>query len=731
MTSATTVVTTVLTAPDSFTARHAAVRLLEDTPTLRSRVERVAEAGDPILFTVVSDAADPSMDNTACGTVFWSESRTADEVVGVLGVVVDVGTAAAISHSSDRWTSRDPGGPNQDASPARLGTKAPGEDWDVTDLLRGPDDVVAVQDGRESLRYGELRAAAEAVAAGIVDSGPTGRILIRGRRDVRTVVAMLGCWLASTAWCAVDITAPRARRDAIESDVRPDLVLDSADVELRGTPNSPAVRKPSRIPADAVGYLVATSGSTGRPKVSALPAGGLRPLLRAWRREYAFTSPQRVCQIGSLEGDVFIGDMLKALDTAGTLHIVPDEQRADPEAVADLVDRYTCTFIESTPVLVTAVLRELARGDLHRPTVTVVGSDVFRANEARHLVELAAGRTRVVNGYGTTECMIESLVYDCTELPTDHEGLCPIGRPLDGTAVTVRRPDHTVAAVGEVGALHLAAPGATLGYLTAGKLTPVGPELDTGDRAAVDPSGFVAFHGRADAMVKVRGYRVEPAEVEDALLTVAGIGEAHVTSFRRAGATELVAFVSGSNDIDAATVRSALRGILTEGAIPARIQVMARLPRLETGKLDRLALAREAERYERDPLAPRPSRTESDVEGPAGLRQTVARCWEAVLGGPADPSIGFFDQGGTSVLLIALAEELRTALGANHPVAVADLFRYPSIDTYIGMIERRRSTRSVPPPSEPKPADLDRRGILEAVAAGRMSVAEARRLMAS
>lgn len=744
MNTATSMVTTTVTAPDPFTARKLAAARIDATPALRECVLRVDGEGTPLVLSYAPARA-ISGGSPAVGGIRGEAFLAAapDEGDGatsyIVGVVVDPTTAAKVTRLSDAQDWRTARPPATHAGAARLGTRGSSEAWRVDLLLGGTGHDVAVSDGDRVMTYDELRAAAERVAMRVLAARDRARVLLRGRRDVRTAAAMLGCWMAGAAWCAVDLAAPVSRRKAVEADVRPDLVLDAAEMDLDscGAPDG-GRELPGGLGADDVAYFVASSGSTGRPKVSALPAGGLAPLVRAWRQEYGFSDPQVVCQIGSLEGDVFLGDLLKALGTGGALHIVPDERRADPAAVADLVAGHACSFVESTPVMIAALLRELDRRDTHWPGLVVVGSDVFRAAEARALTGLAGARTRIVNGYGTTECMIESLVYDCDEMPVDHDGLCPVGRPLPGTEVTIRRPDGSVAAVGEVGTLCLAAPGAMVGYVVDGELRASGPEVDTGDRAAMDTLGVVTLYGRADSMVKVRGHRVEPAEVEDALLRIPGVREAHVTSFRRAGASELMAFVAGSGvgDVvgDVVGLRATLRRTLTDAAVPAVFKALPRLPRLETGKLDRLAMDRQARAHER-PLEHSGGRAAADHVEATGdmdaLEHKVAGCWQSVLGASPDRAAGFFDQGGTSVLLIALAEHLRETLGPEHPVAVADLFRHPSIDSYVGMLRGRRAVAPTGAQQPGAAASTARRRVLEDVAAGRLSVEEARRLMTS
>ncbi|MFH8350191.1 non-ribosomal peptide synthetase [Streptomyces sp. NPDC018045] len=597
------------------------------------------------------------------------------------------------------------------------GRKAEPADWDVLRLLTSaPDDRHAVTDEHGALTYGELRAGAFAVARHLKDDHgvrPGDRIALVGGRDAATATCILGAWLAGAAWCAVDRELPRPRRESVLGALLPQTVLDTASVPASSAKDAPAR---TVLAADAVAYFVATSGSTGTPKLSALPAGGLRPLLDGWSAYYGLNEPHRVLQIGSWEGDVFLGDLLKALESGGTLVICPQQRRSDPEFLARTVVEQDISFAETTPTLMRALMRALGRRKCGL-RVAVVGSDTFRMEEARELSRLVPAGTRLVNGYGLTECMIESVVYDCAALmrtPGLEDGLCPLGAPLPGTAVRVVHPETgRVLPRGVVGELVIDSPGVGLGYV--GADGPVaeggfaGEGFRTGDQVSLDADGLMHFHGRSDSRVKVRGHRVELGDVENALLRVPGVAEAYVSPFERSSVTELAAFVASPAEMTEAFVRSELLAYIPAAIVPVRFHLSQALPRLPNGKLDRRAMKVQNQQ------------NENFSEIPEDLPGRIRYCWESVLGRPVATGSTFFDQGGTSLLVITLAELLRETLGPEYEFSVADLFRWPTIDTFASALHLRAEPHGGGQRAGSAP---ERREMLQALAQGNASVEE-------
>lgn len=665
-----------------------------------------ADAAEPIARQVYGSGgtADPLSLTVGFGErtwllAEWDESRYDGRVVQEL-----LKTVAHFASSSDElddiyvtgsWVTP------AEHSRAVLGSAVPERPWAIGDYLgTGADDAIAVEDSNSFCTYAELRRRSQAMATHLrhrLGLRPGDRVAFIGRRGADAAAAICGAWQAGITWCAVDSElAPRRRRQVLDA-LRPDRQVSLE--EDRWDDGSAVIQDPAdfaeTLPADRPAYLVATSGSTGTPKVVALPAGGLAPLVDAWREAYApGPDGHRVLQLGSWTSDVFLGDLLKALSTGGRLVVCPDERRVDMAHLETLIAEHRISLIESTPALVLALLRHVARaggGKVPSLRALIVGSDAFRIEELEEMRALLWPKVRLVNGYGLSECMIESTVHDSVQ-PTgvSRSGLCPIGSPLPGTEVDIVDERGGRLPRGARGEVRITSPGVGLGYLIEGELQTGGGftsrsgvrSYRTGDFGFIDPDGTIQFFGRRDAQVKIRGHRVEIGEIENALLRLDGVDEVHVRADGAAGSVALRAFVGARDGVDSDRLRSELRELLPSHAIPQAIDVMAELPRTESGKMDRVALA---ERPLPSPAAgPAPSAADTPFV------TTIQEIWESLLGHPVDLDRSFFDSGGHSILVITLFERLRERFG-DLEFTVADLFRYPTITKFARYLTGGRS----------------------------------------
>jgi amino acid adenylation domain-containing protein len=690
-----------------------------------------APGGGPLARAVYGSAgsADPlclTVDVGECTRLLveWDESRydgrTVRQLLRALAYFAARPEEAERRAASGGWLT------DEEHADAVLGAAAAPRPWAVAGLLRpGAGDAVAVACDDEVWTHADLREQAAAMAGHLRGLGlrPGARVAFLGQRGPAAAAALCGAWLAGLTWCAVDAGLPDQRRARLLAAFRPDRMVDLDQDPWRVPSGPPAAADDTAahpcavLPPDTPAYLVSTSGSSGEPKAVALPAGGLAPLVDAWHTAYpAGPDGHRVLQLGSWTADVFLGDLLKALSTGGRLVVCPDERRVDLDHLADLIGRHRITLLESTPVLVRALLRRLAeRGERPESLRTlIVGSDAFRAEELAELRGLLWPGLRLVNGYGLSECTIESLVYDCAAdgragAARSRSGLPPVGAPLPGTAVEIVDPAGRRLPRGAVGELRITGPGVGLGYLADGGLQPDGRfeqtadgrAYRTGDFGSIDPDGTVQFFGRRDAQVKIRGHRIETGEVENALLGLAGVDEVWVRAAGPAGRVRLHAHVGSASGADPDRLRGGLRELLPEYAVPDTFDVLARLPRTGNGKVDRTALAA------RPAPAARPRPAPAD-ESP--LAAEIRGVWEDLLGHPVDPDRSFFDSGGHSILVIALFERLRSRFG-RFEFTVADLFRHPTV---------RRFARHLDAPAGP----ADRMAVLRAVERGELSPAE-------
>ena len=401
-----------------------------------------------------------------------------------------------------------------------------------------------------------------------------------------------------------------------------------------------------------------------------------------------------------------------------------------------LMHERAVTLLESTPTLVASLFRHL-RG-LAAPTAwrtAIVGSDTFRTSELQALVTARPASVSLYNGYGLSECTIESLVLDCTSsFAQTGSGLVPFGTPLPGVQAMVVDDRGRLLPPFAVGALRLSGAQVGLGYLADGELasadvfSPSGNgvgSFTTADLVHLDEDGCFHAHGRGDRQVKVDGHRVELGDVENNMLSASGVTGASACTLYDGRTTRLVAFYSGP--VDAVALRATLQAKLPAPAVPAVLHKLDALPRNSNGKVDLpelLQLARSVTKPTSRPTAPLVPVSQQD----STLLAQITALWGEVLNQPVAVDRTFFDQGGTSLLVIVLHERLH-ALLPEAEFGVADLFHHPTVRGFVeflqGPVEGSAQSSAQGTSVLADPARGQRREVLEAVAQGRLGPTEA------
>ncbi|HYR09499.1 MAG TPA: amino acid adenylation domain-containing protein, partial [Longimicrobium sp.] len=398
--------------------------------------------------------------------------------------------------------------------------------------------------------------------------------------------------------------------------------------------------------------VIHTSGSTGTPKGVMVPHRGVPNLAYAQARRFGIDGASRVLQFASVSFDAAVAEVFDALLAGATLVLASREALLPGEGLLETLRRGRVTVATLPP----SVLAVLPPDDLPElRTVVSAGEAVDAATVERW----SAGRA-FVNAYGPTEVTVCATAARC-----EADGRAPaIGRALENVRVYVLDAAGRPAPVGVPGELYVGGVGVVRGYLgrpglTAGKFVPdpfggeTGARLyRTGDRVRWRPEGILEYLGRLDEQVKVRGFRIEPGEIEAVLSAHAEVREARVIVREDApGETRLVAYVVGS--VEADELREHLRRSLPEYMVPSAFMVLEALPLTPNGKLDRKALpAPEGDAYAR-----------GSYEAPLGeVEAALAGMWAEMLGlervGRRDH---FFKLGGHSLLAIKLIERMRRA----------------------------------------------------------------------
>ncbi|AGZ44108.1 non-ribosomal peptide synthetase [Actinoplanes friuliensis] len=561
---------------------------------------------------------------------------------------------------------------------------------------------VAVVGDDASLSFAELDERSNRLARLLIDQGvgPEVVVALRMSRSVDFVVAALAVVKAGGAYVPVDVAYPAARAEFMMADARarcvvtttsaaspgssaiPQVVLDDPKVvdELAGL-DGHAVRDADRheeLLPDHAAYLIFTSGSTGVPKGVVVTHRSAQNLVRAQAQILGLGPGRRRLQFASVSFDASVSEVWTTL-LSGAALVVADASRLVPgPALVDLVRSRGVTHVTLPPSLLSAV--EDAGGLPDAVTLVVAGEACPPAVAARWCRD-----RRMLNAYGPTEATVAATVSD----PLTGDGTPPIGRPLPNVRVYVLDELLREQPVGVPGELYLAGAGLARGYagrtaLTAQRFvadpfgTPGERMYRTGDVVRRRADGQLEYQGRADDQVKIRGVRVEPGEIESALMGLAGVDQAVVVAHGDGADRRLVAYVVADADgPDAAGLRRNLAAVVPDHLVPSVFTMLDSMPVTVNGKVDRKALP--------DPAGDAGVR---DFVPPVGaVEQTLARLWEDVLGVPrVGRTDEFYRLGGHSLLATQLVNRVRTAMNVELPVrdlfetsTLADLARRVSV----------------------------------------------------
>ncbi len=565
-------------------------------------------------------------------------------------------------------------------------------------VAANPDRPAVLGDER-SLTYHELGSAAAATAAAIaVSPAGAGPAALVCRHGVNTVVAMLAALAGGRAYVPLDPAFPPRRLAEILADCAAAvLITDDEHRELAnrlaviaGVAELPTVRVAapaatadltatlaglrSRAEPEDPAYLLYTSGSTGVPKGVVQSHRNVLASVATHIRDFAIRPEDRTSVLTSFGFDMAVTDTYAALLSGAAAVPVDIRTFGLGHLVRALAERAVSIY-HSTPTVFRYLTASLGP-DGRLPAIRSVllgGEEV-----TRHDVELTrrhfAPDAVFVNGYGATEISFIAQYH----LPATADldlAVVPVGYPLDGIEVVlVDRAQRPTCLTGEV---LVRSPRVALGYwrrdeLTAGRFGSWRGErcYRTGDVATRLADGRLVFRGRADRMVKIRGFRVELGEVEAHLSAVAGVGQAAaIARPTSAGEQEIVGYVVAARggSLDPSAVRAALVAELPEFMLPRTVVVLDGLPMGPTGKLDTRALP-----------AP-PSTVEALAAPPASaLEEMIGAAWCAALGIPrVDRHVSFIDMGGHSLQVALVQQRLEAELGRHLPVA--RFFEFPTV----------------------------------------------------
>jgi amino acid adenylation domain-containing protein len=570
----------------------------------------------------------------------------------------------------------------------------------VAAQARRTPDAVVVREGNRAVTYAELDLRADRLASALRarGAGPDVRIGVLLPRGADLVTAELGVMRSGAAYVPLDPDGPAGRLSHIRADAAIEVVVTTgAHAARRPQPtrvvlldNLPeATGPPPRTPAPGdLAYVMYTSGSTGRPKGVMVEHRSLASFTRWGRSEYALGPGDLTTMVSAPGFDVSGMDLWPSLSAGACVCVADRDTCLSPTRLqAWLLDEgITVAYL---PTALAEAVLGLVWPERTVLRVLQAGGEALRSRPA------PGSSFTLVNGYGPTE---DTIFATTSAIAPDGDGPPDIGRPVTGTTVYVLDERGRPVPAGVVGELYLGGTGVARGYLGQPGLTakafvpdPFAPTpgarlYRTGDLVRFRGDGRLDFLGRRDAQVQIRGFRVEPGEIETVLRRHPAIATAHVALN---GDGRLVAWcvpADGGGPLPApADLRRHLTYDLPDHMIPAAYVALDRIPRNANGKVDAAALP-----------PPGEIAVAGALDEPATPTERVlAEIWCEVLEVPAVGVLdNFFDLGGHSLLVHLVHDGIVQRLGA-WP-ALVDLFEHPTVRALARFLDAGAEPPAVP-----------------------------------
>lgn len=565
-------------------------------------------------------------------------------------------------------------------------------------------DRTAMVCGAETITFGDLVARAFSLASAIenvVAGDRNGVVAVLTDNPHQLAVAAVAAWKTHLPYLPVAPSSPseRIRHMLVEANARvivsgtrrpSNLSNDTwAQIDFEDFANvsatnlsGPMAEGSQLVPTD-LAYIIYTSGSTGTPKGVAVTHGNLANLVSWYKDAFEVTAQDRTTQIRSLTCDVAVMEIWGPLSQGACIYAVDRATYLVPEQLRDYLVRNEITICEA-PSLIAEQLVTLKWPSQTKLRYLQTGGEALRVFPPADVL------FQFVNNYGPTECTVVSTSAVLGQ--GDGDSLPAIGRPITGVKLFVLDADLRPVSDGERGELFIGGAGVAAGYVGRPELTSERflriPSLDqrgylyrTGDIGRKRPDGNYEFCGRVDDQIKLRGHRIEPAEIICALRSHPAVSAAAVTTIGEGLHKQLVAYLVFRAEASADDISGHVRALLPDYMLPDLLVRLEAIPLAGHGKIDYSAL-------------PFPNRSNllamemSSLEPLTEIQIEVA----SILANVAKrPNIGFTDNffrlGGNSLLAAQVVAKVRRSFGVNIPVL--SVFESPTVKGLSAVIEQQ------------------------------------------
>ncbi|MDQ2902116.1 MAG: amino acid adenylation domain-containing protein [Chloroflexota bacterium] len=599
---------------------------------------------------------------------------------------------------------------------------------------RTPNAIAAVFE-QESLTYAALNRRANQLAhhlqaAGV---GPEVRVGLCMERSLDVLVGLLGILKAGGAYVPLDVAYPEERLAFLLADAHIPVLVTQPHLHAHvpahlarivdvSSDNEALAQECSSNPhsgvtVDNLAYVIYTSGSTGKPKGTLITHAHIGRLFDATEQVFAFNERDVWTLFHSYAFDFSVWELWGAWLYGGRLVVVPYWVSRSADAFYDLLIHERVTVLNQTPSAFRQLMQVDALADI--PYKLALRWVIF-GGEALDIHSLAPWFERhgdhapqLVNMYGITETTVHVTQRVLTKEDADqHTSGSMIGTPIADLRTYILDASYQLLPTGVPGELYVGGAGPARGYLGRPELTaerflpdPFSTEpgarlYKTGDLARYHADGNIEYLGRIDAQIKLRGFRIEPGEIEAVLTSHPRVWEALVLVREDTlGEKRLIAYmgVDDPQTLSESELRHFLKERLPDYMIPGTFVMLSHLPQTSNGKVDRRALP--------EPEVLRPALEAGYVAPRTAIEQSIATIWQELLHiekvGTYD---NFFDLGGHSLLMLHIQRRLQALL--KRDISVIELFQYPSVSALAEHLVQQQQPKAETLPTSQKRAEL-------------------------
>ena len=578
--------------------------------------------------------------------------------------------------------------------------------------------AVAVTDHRAQRTYGELNEYANRIAHYLIQRGaaPEERVVVLLDQDMDLIAVLLGVLKSGAAYVPVDPEYPDERVGYIIADAAPAVIITTIDQEDRLPPGNrtvvlldveniaigqmPAHNPRTHVTPRHMAYIIYTSGSTGQPKGVVVEHGSLVAFTRSAAEIYEIRPDDRMLQFASISFDASAEEIYPTLFSGATLVMKPRDELHTPSRFCDFCRERGVTILDLPTSYWHLLADEVDTLSLpEQVRLVIIGGDEAHGSRVEKWNRHAGNDIRLLNTYGPTEATVAVTWADLStgKSSASFPGKVSIGTPFPTVNLCILNHFGQPALPGTRGELCIGGTQTARGYLNREELTQNAfvklPGLHrettffkTGDQVELTAEGDIVFHGRVDRQIKIRGFRVEPGEIEGAARNHPAIAQCAVSAFKQADGTVITgAFLEirprDRENFKLKEFKTWLSSKLPRHMMPSRLIPVDALPLTPSGKIDYPALVI-------------PSGKALDDDSPSQAHDFSAPCqaelkdiWETILGTAVtrcDES--FFDVGGSSLHAIKLITAIEKKFKVSLPIIA--IFKTPTIEGLAQKIER-------------------------------------------